>query len=121
MLGSVITHLRQKVISLKDHLIALASTLWSHLKVTGALVINLMIRFVTNLIKRFVLTLWNIAQKCVPSIMKVAYHRAEHIVVQPNLGETGLTVVVCAFLYPLRVLSLLLHKLVHVIKDLMEK
>jgi hypothetical protein len=121
MLGSVITHLRQKVISLKDHLVAKASTLLSHLRVIGVSVMNRTIQFAINLIKHFVLILWNIAQKCVPSIMKVAYRRAEHIVVQPNLGETGLTVVVCAFLYPLRVLSLLLHKLVHVIKDLMEK
>ena len=121
MLGSVITHLRQKVILLKDHLIALASTLLSHLRVIGVSVMNRTIQFATNLIKHFVLILWNTARKVVPNTMKEAYHRAEVTVAHPKLGQTGLTLVVCAFLYPLRVLVLLLHKLGIVIKDIMEK
>jgi hypothetical protein len=53
--------------------------------------------------------------------MKEAYHRAEIIVAHPKLGQTGLTQVVLVFLYPLRVLVLLLHKLGVAIKDIMEK
>ena len=121
MLGLVLTYLRQKVILLKDHLIALALTLKSHLKTFGAYLINLMIQFVIYISKRLVLILWNIAQKCVPNTMKEAYRRAELTVAHPKLGQTGLTLAVLVFLYPLRVLVLLLHKLGIAIKDIMEK
>ena len=121
MLGIALTHLRQKVISLKTLCIAKASTLLSHLKVIGAYLINLMIQFVIHISKRFALILWNTARKVVPNTMKEAYHRAEIIVAHPKLGQTGLTQVVLVFLYPLRVLVLLLHKLGVAIKDIMEK
>jgi hypothetical protein len=121
MLGLVITHLRQKVTWLKTQLIALALTLKSQLRIFGVSVINLMIRFVIHISKRCALILWNTARKVVPNTMKEAYHRAEIIVAHPKLGQTGLTQVVLVFLYPLRVLVLLLHKLGVAIKDIMEK
>ena len=121
MLGLVLTYLRQKVISLKDLCIAKALILLSHLKVIGAYLINLMIRFVIHISKRFALILWNTARKVVPNTMKEAYRRAELTVAHPKLGQTGLTLAVLVFLYPLRVLVLLLHKLGVAIKDIMEK
>ena len=121
MLGIALTHLRQKVILLKDLCIAKALTLLSHLKVIGVSVINLMIRFVILTGNRLASILWNTARKVVPNTLKEAYHRAELIVAHPKLGQSGLTLAVCAFLYPLRVLVLLLHKLGVAIKDIMEK
>ena len=121
MLGSVITNLRQKVISLKDHLIVKASILLSHLRVIGVSVMNRTIQFAINLIKRFVLILWSIVQKCVPNTMKVAYRRAELTVVNPKLGQTGLVLVALVFLYPARAIILLFGKIYRVLQVIMEK
>ena len=121
MLGLVITHLRQKVTWLKTQLIALVLILKSQLKTFGAYLINLMIRFVIHISKRCALILWNTARKIVPNTMREAYRRAELTVAHPKLGQTGLTLAVLVFLYPLRVLVLLLHKLGVAIKDIMEK
>jgi hypothetical protein len=121
MLGIALTHLRQKVISLKDLCIAKALILLSHLKVIGAYLINLMIRFVIHISKRFALILWSIAQKCVPNTMKVAYRRAELTVVNPKLGQTGLMLVALAFLYPARVIVLLFGKIYRALQVIMEK
>ena len=121
MLGIALTHLRQKVIWLKTQLIALALTLTLQLKTFGVFLINLVIRFVILTGNRLASILGNTARKVVPNTMKEAYHRAELTVAHPKLGQTGLTLAVCAFLYPLRVLVLLLHKLGVAIKDIMEK
>ena len=105
MLGTVLTHLRQKVTSLKDQLSAMGSTWIQRLKQYGVLPINQAIQSVKTTvlaaIKQNKDQLLVQIQTLLVSLMKVV-----SILVVLTLGVIGLLVQIIVWLYHRLVLSL---------------